>query len=67
MGCYSMVKQIRHYLDRNKDRNAGMVAAARCGQHSLTAIARAIGLSVSRVSRIVRRAESKLEKAKGKT
>ena len=44
-----------------------MVAAARCGQHSLTAIARAIGLSVSRVSRIVRRAESKLEKAKGKT
>ena len=57
----SMGKPIQHYLDRNKDRDAGMVAAARDGQHSLTAIANLVGLSVSRVSRIVRRAEVELE------
>ena len=57
----SMGKPIQHYLDRNKDRDAGMVAAVRDGQYSLTAIANVVGLSVSRVSRIVRRAEVELE------
>ena len=63
----SMDKPIQHYLDRNKNRDAGMMAAARDGQHSLTAIANVVGLSVSRVSRIVRRAEIEIEQAKGKT
>ena len=60
-------KPIQHYLDRNKSRDAGILAAARDGQHSLTDIANALGLSVSRVSRIVRRVEIDVEQVKGKT
>jgi REP element-mobilizing transposase RayT len=56
-------KPIRYYLDKNKDRDAGILAAVRDGQHSMTDIATALELSVSRVSRIV----TKLEiEAKGK-
>lgn len=60
-------KPIQHYLDRNKSRNTGMVAAAKDGQHSLTDIANAVGLSVSRVSRIIRRAEIDAKQATVKT
>jgi putative transposase len=60
-------KPVAHYLARSKSRDAGIVAATRQGQHSLTVIAKALGLSVSRVSRIVGRYEVAVEKAKGKT
>jgi len=48
-------KPIRYYLDKNKDRDAGIIAAVRDGQHSMTDIAVAVELSVSRVSRIAKR------------
>ena len=51
------VKALEEYLADAKDRNACIVAAVREGHYSLTAIAEAVGLSVSRVSRIVRDAE----------
>lgn len=54
---------IQYYLDKSSDRDGGIVAAVRDGQHSLTAIALALDLSVSRVSRIVKKSELK---AKGK-
>jgi REP element-mobilizing transposase RayT len=48
-------KPIQYYLDNNKDRDTRIIAAVRDGQHSMTDIAAEIGLSVSRVSRIVKR------------
>lgn len=56
-------RPIQYYLDHNKHRDAGIVAAVHDGQHSMTDIAAALKLSVSRVSRIVKKLESK---AKGK-
>ncbi len=49
-------KPIAHYLAHKAGRDAGIKRAATEGQHSLTSIAAAAGLSVSRVSRIVKRA-----------
>lgn len=46
---------IAQYLTHKAGRDAGIHLAATEGQHSLTAIAAAAGLSVSRVSRIVKR------------
>jgi REP element-mobilizing transposase RayT len=63
----STAKPIQHYLDREANRDAGMVAAARDGQHSFTDIANAVGLSVSRVSRIVRRVGMEAGRPKGGT
>ena len=54
---------IDFYLKRSKNRDAGICEAVRVGQHSMTDIANALGLSVSRVSRIVRKAK---EEAIGK-
>jgi len=51
------------YLADQSGRDAGIVEAVREGQYSLTAIANALGLSVSRVSRIVSMNEGQ---AKGK-
>jgi putative transposase len=48
---------IQYYLDRASERDAGIYAAATEGQHSLTDIAKAVELSITRVSRIVRRIE----------
>ncbi len=56
-------KPIEYYLEQSKDRDAGICAAVNAGQHSMTDIANALGLSVSRVSRIVSKAMSE---AKGK-
>ncbi|MBL8519542.1 MAG: transposase [Betaproteobacteria bacterium] len=56
-------KPIAQYLAHKAGRDVGIQQAATQGQHSLTAIAAAVGLSVSRVSRIVKRLE---EEAKGK-
>jgi REP element-mobilizing transposase RayT len=56
-------KPIPYYLDKTKDRDAGILAAVRDGQHSMTDIASALTLSVSRVSRIVKKLEME---AKGK-
>ena len=47
-------KPIQYYLDKSKDRDAGIIAAVRDGQYSMTYIAGALKLSVSRVSRIVK-------------
>ena len=52
-----MAKPIQDYLDRASVRDAGIYAAATVGHHSLTAIAKAVGLSITRVSRIVKRME----------
>lgn len=49
-----VAKPIEYYLQRNKSRNAGVCDAVNAG-HSMTAVANALGLSVSRVSRIVRK------------
>jgi putative transposase len=55
---------IDYYLKRNKDRDAGICDAVTKGQHSMTDVGKALGLTVSRVSRIVKaRNESK---ARGK-
>ena len=58
---------IRHYIDKHKQRDDGIFAAMKDGQHSLTAIAQEAGLSVSSVSRIVKKMEAKKEDAKRKT
>jgi len=52
-----MAKLIQFYLDRESVRDAGIHAAATERHHSLTAIANVVGLSITRVSRIVRRME----------
>ena len=46
-------KSLDAYLKHREGRDADIVQAVRVGQYSLTAIANALGLSVSRVSRIV--------------
>ena len=51
-------RTITQYLADKHGRDAGIVRAAREGQYSLTAIGRDVGLSVSRVSRIVLAAEA---------
>ena len=55
-------KSLDAYLKHREGRDAGILQAVRVGQYSLTAIANALGLSVSRVSRIV----AARGKAKGK-
>jgi REP element-mobilizing transposase RayT len=56
-------KPIQYYLEKNKDRDAGILAAVRDGQHSMTDIAIALDLSVSRISRIANKVANE---AKGK-
>ena len=51
-------KPLEHYLNKNKDRDIGILAAVRDGQYSMTEIAIALDLSVSRVSRIAKRLEA---------
>jgi putative transposase len=58
---------IRHYLDKHKQRDDGILAAVRDGQHSLTAIAEEVALSIASVSRIVKKLEAKNSDAKRKT
>ena len=58
---------IRHYLDKHKQRDDGIFAAAYDGQHSLTAIAEEAGLSIASVSRIVKKMEARKSRAKRKT
>ena len=48
------VKPLDFYLKRNKDRDAAIRAAVTEGQYSMTDIGKALGLTVSRVSRIVK-------------
>lgn len=47
-------KPIDYYLKRNKDRDAGICEAVTAGQHSMTDVGKALGLTVSRISRIVK-------------
>ena len=47
-------KPIEYYLKRNKDRDAGIRAAVMEGQHSMTDVGKVLGLTVSRISRIVK-------------
>ncbi len=46
-------KAINYYLKRNKDRDAGIRDAVMKGQHSMTAVGKALGVAVSRISWIV--------------
>jgi putative transposase len=50
---------IESYLRKGRDRDAGIAAAYLEGGHTQTAIARALGLSVSRVSRLIKRYEDR--------
>lgn len=59
----SPAKPLEYYLKRSKSRDTGICDAVSDGRYSMTDIANALGLSVSRVSRIVSRAASE---AKGK-
>jgi putative transposase len=54
MQRHAAPKPIDYYLKRNKDRNAGICEAVTKGQHSITDVGKALGLTVSRVSRIVK-------------
>jgi putative transposase len=47
-------KPIDYYLKRNKDRDAGICEAVTAGQHSMTDVGKALWLTVSRISRIVK-------------
>lgn len=47
-------KPIDYYLNRNKDRDAAICEAVTVGQHSMTDIGKVLGLTVSRISRIVK-------------
>jgi putative transposase len=47
-------KSIEQYLQQGKSRDAAIRDAVNLGQHSMTDVASAVGLSVSRVSRIVK-------------
>ena len=47
-------KPIDYYLKRNKDRDAGIREAVTKGQHSMTDVGKVLGLTVSRISRIVK-------------
>lgn len=47
-------KPIDYYFKRNKDRDAGIREAVAKGQHSMTDVGKALGLTVSRISRIVK-------------
>ncbi len=47
-------KPINYYLKRNKDRDAGICEAVMRGQHSMTDVGKVLGLTVSRISRIVK-------------
>lgn len=55
-------KPLSSYIKQDSGRDAGIVAAYLDGGHTQTEIAGAIGLSVSRVSRLI-----KAHEAKGKT
>jgi putative transposase len=60
----AVAKPVDYYLKRNEDLDAGICEAVTAGQHSMTDVGKALGLTVSRVSRIVKaRSESK---ARGK-
>lgn len=50
----AQAKPIDYYLKRNKDRDAGIREAITKGQHSMTDVGKALGLTVSRISRIVK-------------
>jgi putative transposase len=47
-------KPIDYYLKRNKERDAGIREAVTKGQHSMTDVGKVLGLTVSRISRIVK-------------
>ena len=57
-------KPIEYYLKRNKDRDAGIREAVAEGQHSMTDIGKALALTVSRVSRIVKAGNESMAKGK---
>ena len=48
---------IKEYVERFDDRDEAIIAAYRQGQHTMTDIANTLGLSISRVSRIVKKSE----------
>jgi REP element-mobilizing transposase RayT len=59
------VRTVAQYLRASRSRDEGIARAHREGGHSLSSIAREVGLSVSRVSRIVS-AQAESSRAKGK-
>lgn len=54
MQRHAAAKPIDYYLKRNKDRDAGIREAIAKGQHSMTDVGKVLGLTVSRISRIVK-------------
>jgi putative transposase len=52
-------RDLSTYLTRRRDRNSGMADAYRKGGYTMNAIAGLVGLSVSQVSRIIKKVESR--------
>lgn len=50
----AVAKLIDYYLKRNKNRDEGMLVAVTKSQHSVTDVGKALGLTVSRGSGIVK-------------
>ena len=50
-------RSIKHYLAHGIQRDHAILAAYREGQHTRTDIATTLGLSISRISRIIRQSE----------
>ena len=62
--CAAQAKPIDYYLTRNKDRHTGIREAVTKGQHSMTGGGKALGLTVSRISRIVKAANENMARDK---
>ena len=52
-------RRVSAFLARRRDRNSGIADAYRSGDYTMTAIADYVGLSISQVSRIIRKVESR--------
>ena len=57
-------KPIEYYLQRSKDRDVGIRTAVAEGQHTMTDIGKALGLTVSRISRIVKAGNKSVARGK---
>ena len=60
----AQAKPIDYYLQRSKDRDAGIREAVLKGQHSMTEVGKALGLTVSRISRIVKAGHENVARGK---
>lgn len=60
----AQAKPIDYYLGRNNNRDAGIREAVTTGQHSMTDVGKTLGLTVSRISRIVKAGNERVARGK---